>query len=212
MVMASRRTYADAVAWTKSTRPPDFSRARFALDWLGAFFLAGIIAFGVASVATPQSFGQRGARVLNLGWPSVALVAMIAVSLIVLVVNRRRLASLMDKNLTSPFSLRPGQDRAYEAAVNALSACPRLFQLRFFAGWIWGPGAIAFLGAILAVSAAYYAVYSVLAGFDVGAETASLAIGNVLGGLVLFMLGAVRLATWRFAATAYRTVSPSYLG
>lgn len=211
MVMASRRTYADAVSWTRSARPRELSRSGFAVRAFGVFFVMGIAGFGVASIASPESFGQGGARVLSLGWPSIALVAMILIAAAVLIANRRRLARLASRNATNPYSLDPGQESAFEPAVNALSACARPLQIRFGIAWSWGPALVGVAGAVLAASAAYFAVYLVLAGFEVGLEIVAVAAGNLVVGFALFMVAAARLTTWRFATTVYRTVSPGSL-
>jgi hypothetical protein len=212
VVFASRRTYADARSWTKSTRPSGFSRVGFAIKSFGAFFLAGTVGFGLFSMASPESFGQRGARVLNLGWPSAVLVGMILVAAGVLIAHRNGLSRLAGRNLTRPYSLGAGEDRAYEAAMNAVSACPRILQVRYALAWSWGPAVAACAGAILAISAAYYAVYAILAGGQVGAEIVLFALGNIVVGFGVFLITASRLVTWRFATSVYRTVSPGYLG
>jgi hypothetical protein len=209
--MASRRTYADAVSWIKSTRPEGFARGPSAVKTFGGVFLAGVAGFGAGSIVSPDSFGQEGGRALNLGWPSALLVGMIAISVFVLALHRRRITWLANRNLRHARALTPDESRPYEAAVNALAACPRLYQLRFALAWSWGPGLAACLGALLAVSAAYFAVYSTLAGFDVGAETAAFAAANVLAGLILLTLAAARLSTWRVATAVYRAIAPGYL-
>jgi hypothetical protein len=212
MVTAYRRTYADAVSWTKSTRPATFERDAFAVKSCGGFFFAGIVGFGVASIVSPETFGQRGARVLNLGWPTLALVAMIAVGVGVLLAQRGRISWLLSRNLTAPFSLRPGEERAYEAAVNALAACPQPLQARFALAWSWTPAIAACVGALFALSAAYFAVYVVLARGEVGTETLAMGLGDAVAAIGVFAAAAARLVTWRFATAVRRAVAPGYLG
>jgi hypothetical protein len=211
MVLSTRRTYADAVSWINSARPAAFRRVRLAGKIFGGFFLAGVVGFGLASLVSPEGFGQEGARVLNLGWRTVALVGMIVGGTIILVLNSRRIAALASRNLTRPYALGPGEGRAYEAAVNALAACARPLQLRFALARSLGPALFACAGAVLAVSAAYFAIYSVLGGFDVGVETAASAVGSVVLSFGLLLVAAPRLATWRLATSVYRVVTPRYL-
>jgi hypothetical protein len=210
MVMASRRTYADAVSWIKSTGEAA-RRGGFAMKAFGGFFCAGVVGFGVAALASPEDFGQPGGHVLRLGWPSMVLVGIVVVATGVLLGYRRHIAAIASRNLRRPYSRGPDESRAYEGALNALASCPRPLQLRFAAGWIWGPALGACVGAVLAISAAYFAVYSVLARFDVGAETAILAGADVVLGLLIFAMAARRLATWQLASSVYRAVATGYI-
>ena len=211
MVMAARRTYADAVSWVRSARPPDFARGSFALKAFGAFFVGGVGLFGLAAIAAPASFGQEGARTLGLGWPSAVLAALIVAAAVVGALNRRYLAWFVGRNLNQPFSLGPEQSRPHDGAVDALAACVRPMQVRFALGWSWMPALAAVVGALLAVSAAYFAIYALLAGFDVGAETAVVAVADVVLSFGLFVVAAARLSTWRLATAVYRTVAPGML-
>lgn len=209
MVMASRRTYADALSWVRSTRPP-LGRGRPAVRIFGGSFVAGLAVLGAVAAISPENFGQKGADVLRLGWPSIALVALFVAGVAGLFALRRIVAGIASRNLRGAYAPAAGEQHAFEAAVNALAACPRALQLRFAAGWVWGPAAAACGGAVLAVSSAYFVIYAVLARFDVGVETAVAAAVDVLLGLAILALAANRLTTWRMANGVYRTVAPHY--
>lgn len=203
--MSSRRTYADAVSWIKHARPADLDRTGMAFRIFGACFAAGVVAWGVGAYVRPESFGQPGAKVLSLGWPTAVYAALVVAAAGALVLARRRIAWVAAR-VREPYERVLAEDPSYEGAVNALAATARPLQVRFAIGWTWGPMIVVVAAILLAFSAAYLVVYGVLAGGDVGWETYAIAVGDVVLGAVLLIAAAGRLATWRLATSVYRSV------
>ena len=206
MVMSSRRTYADAVAWIKRGRPDDLDR-RIALAFriFGACCATGIVGWGIGAYLSPASFGQPGAKVLSLGWPTAVYAALVVVSAIALILSRNRIRWVVAR-VREPYERTLSEHPSYEGAVNALASCARPLQLRFALGWTWGPMLIVIVAAVFAFSAAYLCIYAVLAGFDVGLQTYAIAAADVLAGVTLLSVAAGRLSTWRVATSVYRSV------
>lgn len=205
MVMSTRRTYADAVAWVRHGQPQVLERGGRTLRIFGGCFATGIVGWGVGAYFNPESFGQPGADVLSLGWPTMLYVALVGASALALVLARRRI-SWVAARVREPYERALAELPSYEGAVNALAACARPLQLRFAIGWSWGPMIAVVVAAFLSLSSAYLVVYAVLSRFDVGWQTYAIALGDALAALVILIAVGGRLATWRVATSAYRAV------
>jgi hypothetical protein len=203
--MSSRRTYKDAVAWIKSSRPPDATSGPRPARIFGACFGVAIVVWGVGSYVSPESFGQPGAQVLRLGWPSTLLAGLVVASAAGLVLARDRIIWTAAR-VREPYERHLSEEPAYEGAVGALAACARPLQLRFALGWTWGPMVVVIVATVCAFSAAYLTVYAVLARFDVGWETYAIGAANVLAGLGLLTIMRGRLSTWRLATSVYHSI------
>ena len=203
--MSTRRTYKDAIEWVKSSRAPAAARKGMPLRIYGAVFAVATIVWGVGAYANPESFGQPGADVMSLGWPTIVLVGLVAASALALVLARERIAWVAAR-VREPYERTLSEDPAFEGAMNALAACARPLQLRFALGWAWGPMLAVIAAILLAFSAAYLTVYAVLSQFDVGWQTYAIAAGNVVVGVGLLTVMGGRLATWRLATSVYRSI------
>jgi hypothetical protein len=205
MVMSTRRTYRDAVGWIKSGRPAAGDRRRVGWRIFGGCFAVALFVWGAGAYASPESFGQPGAEVLSLGWPTIVLVGLAVGSAVGLVLARNRIAWIAAR-VKEPYERTLSEEPGYEGAVNALAACARPLQIRFALGWTWGPMLAVIASAVLAFSAAYLVVYAVLARFEVGWQTYAIAATDVLVGAGLLEVMRGRLATWRLATSVYRSV------
>lgn len=205
MVMSSRRTYADAVAWIKRGRPEDLDRTVLALRIFGACFAIGIVGWGIGAYLTPEKFGQPGAEVSSLGWATALYAALVVGSALALLLSRARIAWVAAR-VKEPYERTLSEHPSYEGAVNALASCARPLQLRFALGWTWGPMVAVLAGAVLAFSAAYICIYAILGRFDVGLQTYAIWAVDVLVGVILLALAAGRLSTWRVATSVYRSI------
>lgn len=201
----------DAISWIESARPAGSNRWGVAQRVFGGFFLAGLVLFGALAIASPDDFGQAGGDTLHQGWPSLALVATIAVGAAGLFLARRRISAIAERNLTGREPMSGPEQHAFEPALNALAACARPLQIRFAVARVWLPGAAACLGALLAASASYFGVYALLARGEVGVQTVALALGDVVIGLGVLGLATPRLSTWRLARRVYSAVTPGRL-
>ena len=201
--MSSRRTYKDAIGWIKSSR----SAGEAPVPWriFGGCFAVATLVWGAGAYGSPESFGQPGADVTSLGWPTVVLVGLVLASLAGLAGARSRIAWTAAR-VREPYERNLAEHPAYEGAVNALAACARPLQLRFALGWTWGPMLAVVAAAILAFSAAYLTIYAVLARFDVGWQTYAIAGADTIAGVGLLTLTRGRLATWRLATSVYRSI------
>lgn len=204
MVMSSRRTYRDAVDWIKSSRPSDRAGAPWRI--FGGCFAVALVFWGVGAYVSPESFGQPGADILNLGSPTMVLVALVVASVAGLAVAGKRIVRVV-RRVREPYERTLAEDPAFEGAMNALAACPRPLQIRFALGWTWGPMLVVIAAALLAFSAAYLTIYAVLSSFDVGRHTYAIAAADVLVGVGLLVVMAGRVSTWPLATSVYRSVS-----
>jgi hypothetical protein len=205
MVMSSRRTYRDAIRWVTDGRPSPAERKGVPARIFGGFFAVALMVWGVGAFVSPESFGQPGADVSGLGWPTIALLGLVGGSALALFLARDRIVWVA-RRVREPYERTLAEDPAYEPAVNALAACARPLQLRFAFGWTWGPALAVIAAGLLAFSAAYLAIYALLARGDVGWQTYALAAGDVLGGIGLLRVMAGRLASWRLATSVYRSI------
>lgn len=209
MVLERRRAYSDAVAWVRLARPHRLAAGRFAWRCFLRSLFAGILVLGLVGLATPSRFGAPGAAAFRSGWPAFTLLGLVALCALVAVVRRKRIASLIER-LREPWR-RPLSDWPnYEDACDALAACPESQQSRFAASWVWGPMVGALLAVLFAFSAAYFLIDALLQRFVVGLQTPILAAANALVSIILWRLVAVRISTWRFAASVYKNVSTGY--
>ena len=210
MVLEGRRAYSDAVSWVRLARPGDIHKTRFAWRSFVRSFFAGIIVLGVIGLITPSRFGTPGATAFGSGWPAFVLLAVVVLCSIVAVIKRRNIAWLAER-LREPWR-RPLTERPnYDDAVDALAACSDAQQSRFAFSWVWGPMVVVVLAVLFAFSTAYFLVDAILQRFVVGWETPILAAANALLSLILWRLVAVRMSTWRFAASVYKSASTGYL-
>lgn len=209
MVLERRRAYSDAVAWVRLARPDRLSKGRFAWGCFVRSFFAGIIVLGLIGLATPSRFGIPGATAFRSGWPAFTLLGLVVLCVLTTIVRRRRIASLVER-LREPWR-RPLSDKPnYEDAADALAACPEAAQSRFAAGWVWGPMVVAILAVLLAFSTAYFLIDALLQRFVISLQTPILAGVNAVASILLWRLVAVRMSTWRFAASVYKNVSTGY--
>jgi hypothetical protein len=159
----------------------------------------------VGAYLSPKSFGQPGADILSLGWPSIVFVGLVLASAVGLVLSRARIVWAV-RRVREPYERTLSEDPAYEGAVNALAACARPLQIRFALGWAWGPMLVVIAAGLLAFSAGYLVVYAALSRFDVGWQTYAIAIGDVVLGVGLLTVMAGRVASWRLATSVYRSI------
>jgi hypothetical protein len=205
MVMSSRRTYADAIGWIKSARPPAGDRKGTPGRVFGACFAVAVVIWGVGAYVSPESFGQPGAEVLSLGWPTLVLVGLVVACAVALFLARDRIGWVAAR-VREPYERTLSEDPAFEGAVNALAACPRPLQLRFALGWTWGPMLAVVASVVFAFSAAYLVIYAILSRLEVGWQTFALGAADVALGVGLLAIMAGRLATWRLATSVYRSI------
>ncbi|HEY7873986.1 MAG TPA: hypothetical protein VIG64_02570 [Actinomycetota bacterium] len=205
MVISSRRTYADAVSWIKHGELEGLERGALAFRLFGAFLAAGLVGWGIGAYVSPESFGQPGADVLSLGWPSAIYAGLVLVAAAALVLSRRRIAWAAAR-IREPYERTLAEHPSYEGAMNALAACARPWQLRFALGWTWGPMIAVVAAAFLTFSTAYLIVYAVLSSFDVGWQTYAIGAADAALALSLVVVIAGRLSTWRVATSVYRSV------
>jgi hypothetical protein len=210
MVLEAGRAYSRATRATRSARPRRIARATFARRAFGGCFLAGTAILGAIAVLSPAQFGQPGAATLKTGWPSLALVGAIAVGVLYAILRRRQLIWLVER-VREPL-LRPLNDApGWDDAVDALESCPSPLRARFAFSWVWAPVAGALLGGTFAFSSAYFLVDAILARFRVGWGQPVYGLSFAALSLIVFSLTAGRLASWRFAASAYKEVSTGYV-
>lgn len=171
----------------------------------GACFATAILVWGGGAYASPESFGQPGAEVLNLGWPTIVLSGLVLASAAALALARKRIAWVAAR-VREPYERNLSEDPAYEGAVNALAACARPLQVRFAIGWTWGPMLVVVGAAFLAFAAAYLTVYAVLSRGEVGWQPYAIAAGDVVVGIGLLSAMSGRLVTWRLATSVYRSI------
>jgi hypothetical protein len=210
VVLDRRRAYSEAVSWVRLARPRHFAKGRWAWRcFLGSFF-AGMIVLGLIGLMTPSRFGTPGASAFGSGWPAYVLLALVAACVVVAFLRRRRIGWLIER-LREPWR-RPLTDRPnYDDAADAIAACPEGLQSRFAASWVWGPMVVAALAVLFAFSTAYFLVDAILQRFVVTVETLVLAAANALVSIILWRLVAVRMSTWRFAASVHKNASTGYL-
>lgn len=209
MVLAAGRSYSSAKRLVRATRPRAIDRVAFARRAFGGSFAAGVVVLGLIAIVSPARFGQPGASTLQTGWPSLALAATIGACVLIALARGRHLLWLGNRvrePLARPLEEMPG----FDDAVEALEACPAALRTRFAMSWVWGPVALAVLGGTFAFSAAYFLVDAILARGRVGWAQPVYALVFALASLVVFGLGAGRLATWRFATSVHKEVTTGY--
>lgn len=207
--MSARRAYSDAVKWLKSAKPRNFRRGAWAERALGASVAVAMPLLTAIALVSPASFASPASNTLRTGWPLYALLGLLAVSLLYLLARWRRIRWAIAR-AREPFLSAPEGDQRYEGAADALAACPAPMRTRFALWWIWAPVGVAVLAVMCAFSAAYFLVDAILAQFNVGWEHPVLAAANLVVSFVLFALTARRLATWRLAVAAHRSVTVGY--
>ena len=208
-MLASQRAYADAIRWIRSARRRRIHPAAFARGAFTGSFVAGLVLLGVIGLLAPAGFGAPARRTLASGWPAFVLGGLVIACLIYLVARRRLLVWLAAR-IADPFRRPLTEDASFEGAANALAACARPFQVRFAAGWVWGPAALAVLALAFAFSSGYFVVDAVLAGFRIGWAQPVYGVAFAFLSLAVFRFAAPRLVTWRLAASAYRSATGRY--
>ena len=199
---AASRAYADAVRWVRASRrnkvdPASFGRAAF----LHAMVL-GILLMSVAGLVSPKSFGSPGSRALGSGWVTAWMVGLIAAAGLHFAARYRAIRRGIELlRLTLSGSV---AEEGYEGATNALASCPAPLRSRFAFSWVWLPLFGAALGFLLACSSAYFIVDAVIARFDVGLGQVLYGIASATASLMVFLLSAPRLISWRVAYAANR--------
>lgn len=176
---------------------------------MGASIAVALPLLTLIALVSPGSFASPRSNTLRTGWPLYALLGLLAISLLYLLARARRIRWAIAR-AREPFVRAPEGDPRYEGAADALAACPGAMRTRFALWWIWGPAALAVLGVMCSFSAAYFLVDAILARFNVGWEHPALAGGNIVASFLLFALGSRRLATWRLAVAAHRSVTVGY--
>lgn len=209
MVVAAERAYSDAKRWLRSARPRRIQRNRFAWRSFGGFFIAGIVVLGIISLLAPDSFGAPGTNTLGTGWPLVAVLGLIAASLLYAFVHRRRLSWLYTR-VREPYR-RPMKDHpSFDGAADALAECPAPYRTRFAVNYVWIPIGLVVLGATCAFSVAYFVIDAVGARFMVGWGQAVYAAVFVVLSVLTFGAAAGRLSTWRLATSVLKEVNTGY--
>ncbi len=162
----------------------------------------------IAFVA-PDAFGVPGRNPLRSGVVTAFVTVLLVGGGIVLFVNRTHLLWLA-RRIREPF-VRPLDDSDdFHRVADALASCPGPMRARFALMWIYVPVGIAVLAGAFAFSAAYFVIDAIIGSFAVGWGQGVLAGANVLLSLILFGVGAPRLATWRVAVSAHKTATSGY--
>lgn len=207
--MSRDRPYSDAVAWLKSARSRRVRRLAFAERALGATVAAALPLMCAIALISPGSFGAPASSTFGSGWPLYVLLGLLALSLILLFVNGKRIRWFVAR-AREPFVRPPSGDQAYEGGADSLAACSSTQQSRFAFWWIWGPAGLGLLGVITGMSATYFLVDAILAEMDVGWGHLVLAFVNLGLSYVFFGLAARRLSTWRWAVAIHKAVTSGY--
>lgn len=209
-MLEARRAYKEAVGWIRAARPRRIDVGRFAGRAFGGSLCAGLVVLGALGLVAPGSFGGPAVgTVAGRGWPALALAGLVAVCLLIALAGRRHLGWLAAR-IREPFVRPLRENPSFEGAAAALAACPDPLRTRFALSWVWMPAGLAVAGVTFAFSAAYFVVDAVLSRGQIGWGGGLLLAVNAALGLLAFRVGAVRLATWRVAAGAYREVTGRY--
>ena len=209
MSRRSGRAYSDAVGWLKAARTRPVRRLGFADRALGATVAAGLPLLCTFALLSPGSFGAPASSTFGSGWPLYVLLGLLGLSVLLLLVNWKRIRWFAAR-AREPFVSPPSGDQAYEGGADALAACNGSQQTRFAFWWIWGPAGVGLLGVITGMSATYFLVDAILARFDVGWGHLILAAVNLVLSYVFFAFAARRLATWRWAVAIHKSVTTGY--
>jgi hypothetical protein len=209
MVLAAQRAYSEATRQLRAGRPATIRRFSFARRAVAAGLVAGISLMSLIAVAAPAKFGAPGSRTLRTGWPSWILLGLVLAGCAYGFVKRAEI-SWLGARVREPW-VRPLREvTGFEAAADALAACPSVFQVRFALSWIVRPALLAGLGVTCCLSTAYFLVDAVLARFVVGWGQLVYALGFLGLGLVFFASAATTLASWRVAVSVYKEVNAGY--
>lgn len=204
----TRKAYSDAVKWLKTARRR-VRRLPFAERALGATVAAALPFFSFIALVSPGSFGAPASSTFDSGWVLYAVLGLLALSLLLLVVNAKRIRWFAAR-VREPFIRPPTGDPAFENGADALAASSGSYQSRFALWWIWAPVGLGLLGVITGFSATYFLVDAILARFDVGWSHLILAAGNLVISYLFFALAARRLRTWRWAVAIHKSVTTGY--
>ena len=203
------RPYSEAVGWLRTARSRKVRRLHFAERALGATVAASLPLMCVFALLSPGSFGAPASSTFGSGWTLYVLLGLLALSLLLLFVNRQRIRWFLAR-AREPFVRPPAGDRAYEGGADALAACSGSQQTRFAVWWIWGPAVLGLFGVVTGMSATYFLVDAILARFDVGWGHLVLAGVNLVLAYLFFALASRRLSTWRWAVAIHKTVTTGY--
>jgi hypothetical protein len=209
MVLESRRSLVTANKLTRAARPRPFEPVAFARRCLVGSLLAGIALLGVIAMVAPSNFGRPGSNTLHTGWPSYVLIVVIASALGAGLLRRAELAWLTAR-IREPFERRLDELTGFDDAADALASCPPVLVTRYALAWVWGPIGVAIAGVTFAFSAAYFLVDGILARFRVGWGQPLYAATFCALSYVVFVVGAGRLASWRFATSVHKEVTAGY--
>ena len=190
--------YSNAVRWVRSAAPRLEGR-KWAARALDASLIGGILVLGTIGLISPSSFGDRGAVPVQMGWPWFALLAGLLICIAAFAPRWRRL-----RDLVRIASRAVGHEDVIAGAADSLAAARPSFQTRFALGWVWGPTALLVVGMTFAFATAYFAVDALLARFQVGWESAALAIANTVVAYALFRLAAFRASRLPISHRAHR--------
>jgi hypothetical protein len=198
------------VSWLKSARPARIDSTSFAFRCFGGSLLTGSIVLGVIGLIAPSTLGIPGARPLGNRTASLAVGAVLLVSLAILAARRAHLIWLLQR-IREPYIRPLTEDPHFEPAADALAQCSDTWQSRWATAWIFLPGSLAAVGVLFAFSSAYFVIDAAATLARVGWEQPVLAGVNAVLSIVCFGLGARRLSTWRLALSVHREVGGRYL-
>lgn len=209
MVLAARKRYSDTVAWMRSRVPPRRDRASLAWRSLGGTLTGSLLLLGVIGVLSPARFGSQGSRAFGSGWPTIALVALVAASGAWAVARRRTLAWLIAR-AREPWRRPLTGEPAFDGAAGSLASVPGSLQTRFALSWVWGPAAAALLAGATCLSAGYFVIDAILARGEVGWQQPVLAAANLALAWIALRASAGRLAVWPLAVAVHRDATGAY--
>lgn len=209
MILAARRAYRDATRWMKRARARGPAAWQLTRRAFSGTLLAALGVMSLIGLVAPSGFGLPERNTIRSGWPALVLIGIVLACLLYALL-RRDLVAWLVKRAADPFRRPLSEHPAYEPATGALSSCPALFQMRFFAAWVLVPSALAVLAGIASFSVAYFAVDALLARFQVGLGHPVLAIANAWASLLLFRVSAARVSTLRLGVSVYKSVRTGY--
>ena len=195
--------YSNATRWIRSATPR-LDATKWAARALDTGLVAGVLVLGTIGLISPSSFGDPGAAPVRMGWPWFVLLGAVT-ACVVVIASRSRRVSILIRNATRAV----GYEDVLAGATDSLAATRPAFQTRFALAWVWGPALLLVVGATFAFAAAYFAVDALLARFQVGWESAALAVANALVAYVVFRVGAFRGARLLVSHRAHRDATSS---
>ena len=202
--------YADVVDWVRVARDKRIDKGAFALRAFRSSFFFGVLVISVIGLLSPAALGQVGAAPFRGSWPMWVFAGLVVLCLAVCWFKRDDIRWTAVR-IVDPWRRPMEDDPNYAGLADALELCSETQRSRFAWSFVWGPLVVGVLATACAFASAWFLLAAISNRFVVGWGFVVQLVVTAALSAALWRVAVTRLATWRVAASAYKTISTGYL-